>query len=129
MKYSVVYIPEEDYITLTVQGLTDLGSMPDMLSALADLVEAINCFDILIDVRNAKVNLSLLELLTLIGMIESLSAVRSIELRSLRRAMVSQRSPGMMEVYEKLVYYLGGDFRIFHTLEEAKIWLKSLPVV
>ena len=128
METTIIYTPGEDIITVTIHGMADFGSMPKMLAQLADQLIETNCVYVLVDVRNAQLNMSLLELLTLPGMILSLARDRGIDLKSLQRAMVSLKDPKMLEMFEILTRYLGGNFRRFHTIEEAKTWLKQLLI-
>ena len=128
MENTIIYTPGEDLVTVAIQGRIDFGSTSKMLAQLAGRLKETNCLYILVDVRSAQLNMSLLELLTLPGMILSLARDRGIDLKPLRRAMVSLKDPKMLEVFEILTRSLGGNFRRFHIIEEAKTWLKQLPI-
>ena len=93
MENTIIYIPGEDFVTVAIQGRIDFGSTSKMLAQLTGRLKETNCLYILVDVRSAQLNMSLLELLTLPGMILSLARDRGIDLKPLRHAMVLLKGP------------------------------------
>ena len=125
MKYTIDYDPAEEIITVSFAGEANLGAVSTMMDQLAETILKTQCNRVLVDVLNLDHSLSLIELITISGMMQSTARVQGIDLKSLRRAMVSQNNGKMMEVYEIMARYASENFKRFHTLEEARTWLKE----
>lgn len=125
MEFTITHDPSDEIITVVLKGEASLGSVSKMMNQLAETLLKTNCTRVLVDVLNLDHHLSLIELVTISGMMQSTAAGHGIELKSLRRAMVSSNSGKMMEVYEVIAKYASENFRRFHTLEEARTWLKE----
>ena len=125
MEFTITHDPTDEIVTVAMKGEASLGSVSKMMKQLAETILKTNCTRILVDVLNLDHHLSLIELVTISGMMQSTAAEYGIELKSLRRAMVSTNSGKMMEVYEVIAKYASENFRRFQSLEEAKNWLRE----
>jgi hypothetical protein len=125
MEYNIAYDSFDALVIVTIEGLLELGSLSKMLHGLADELLRTNATRILLDLRDAEAKMSLIELITLSGIIQSVANQREVDIRSMRRAIVSQQNGRMMELYEITAQYIGGPFARFQDLEDAKTWLKE----
>ena len=120
MDFTIVYDPPTEITTITVQGEANIVSIYKMLDQLAPVLVQTKCHRVLVNVLNADHHLTLIEMLTISGMMQNMAAEHGIELKSLRRAMVTTNNGKMMEVYEVIAKYASENFRRFQTLEEVK---------
>lgn len=124
MEFTIMHDPADDIVTVLMKGEASLESVSKMMNQLAEKLTETKCNQVLVDVLALDHHLSLIELVTISGMMQSTAAGYAIDLKSLRRAMVVSANSGkMIEVYEIIAKYVSGDFKRFQTIEEAKNWL------
>lgn len=123
MEFTIKYSPVDEIITVTLRGEATIGALAKMFNVLAEKITETKSLRVLVDVLALDHHMSLIEMISISGMIQSVSAGHDIDLISIRRAMVSTNSGRMMELYEVVAKYVGGEFKRFQTVEEAKKWL------
>ena len=123
MEFTIKYSPVDEIITVTLRGEATIGALAKMFNVLAEKITETKSLRVLVDVLALDHHISLIEMISISGMIQSVSAGHDIDLISIRRAMVSTNSGRMMELYEVVAKYVGGEFKRFQTVEEAKKWL------
>jgi hypothetical protein len=123
MKYTIVHDPTDEIVMVTLLGEVDLGSISAMMKDVAVTLTETGFSRVLVNVLQLENKLSLIEMLTLSGMLQGIANDHNIDLKSLRRAMVSQKNGAMLEVYEIIAKYVGGPFERFQEIEQAKAWL------
>lgn len=123
MEYNIIYDPADAIIMIVIQGETQLGALSKMMQNLAITLIETQRVRVLIDVWHLENKLSLIEMLTLSGMIQSIANEYNIDMKTLRRAMVSRNTGKMLEIYEIITKHVGGPFRRFQDVESAKAWL------
>lgn len=123
MKYTIVHDPTDEIVMVTLLGEVDLGSISAMMKDVAVTLTKTGFSRVLVNVLQLENKLSLIEMLTLSGMLQGIANDHNIDLKSLRRAMVSQKNGAMLEVYEIIAKYVGGPFERFQEIEQAKAWL------
>lgn len=123
MKYSISYEPIDNIIISSVQGDVKLGMMSKMIDEIMAHVMDKSCHCLINDMRDARLNMTLLEITTLPGMFQSAAFSRGVDIKQLQRVLVAERKPEMIEMQSVFTRYLGGQFNHFQTIEEAKKWL------
>jgi hypothetical protein len=123
MEFTIKYSPVDEIITVTLRGEATIGALAKMFNVLAEKITETKSLRVLVDVLALDHHMSLIEMISISGMIQSVSAGHDIDLTPIRRAMVSTNSGRMMELYEVVAKYVGGEFKRFQTVEEAKKWL------
>ena len=125
MNYSITYEPIEDIIIATVHGDVNLGLMSKMLHEITDHIKETNCQRLIKDMRNARLKMSLLDIQALPGMFQAAAFNRQISLKTLRRAFVSEKNHDMLELQELFTLHASNASKHFHTMEDAKTWLRD----
>lgn len=123
MNYSVIYDPIDNIIIATVHGDVELGSISKMLVDIVKQMKETGCEYLINDMRNARLKMTLMDIIAIPGILQTAALSREVDLKNLRRALVSGRRPEMVEMQEVLTRYIGSTFQHFQTIEEAKLWL------
>jgi hypothetical protein len=123
MAYSVEYDPTEEIIVAKITGKTNLADLREVLLIIIQLVKQRKCFRVLTDLREAKVNASVVEMYNLPGEITNLIKENNLNFHAIKRAFVAPKDKGHLDFYETVSRNRSHNVRLFYDLEEAKIWI------
>jgi len=123
MNYSITYEPIDKIIIATVHGDASLGLMSKMLTDITDHMKETNSHRLINDMRDARLKMSLLDITALPGMLQAAAFSRQLNLKKLKRALVSDKRHEMLEMQEVITRYVGSQFKHFYTVDDAKQWL------
>lgn len=125
MPYMIQHNEQEGIIVVTVRGDFDLPSAQAALKEVIATIVETQCFLMLSDLREANITISVLDIFTLPGMVEEISAKFGLNPRHVRRAIVTDQQM-RMKFYENVFLNRGYPAVLFDDMEKAKAWLHGL---
>jgi hypothetical protein len=125
MAYSVEYDSSEDIIVANITGKTNLSDFREVLLIIIQLVKQRKCFRILTDLREAKVNASVMEMYTLPGDISEAIKEQDLNIHVIKRAFVAPKDKGHLDFYETVSRNQSHSVRLFYDFDEAKAWVQK----
>ena len=125
MAYSVEYDSTEEIIVATITGKTNLSDFREVLLIIIQLVKQRKCFRILTDLREAKLNASVVEIYNLPGEISELVIEKGLHFHAIKRAFVAPKDKGHFDFYETVSRNRSHNVKLFYDLEEAKAWMRE----
>ena len=125
MAYSVEYDSTEEMIVANITGKINAFDLREVLLIIIQLVKQRQCFRILTDLREAKLNASVVEIYDLPGEISEIIKKNDLNFHTLKRAFVAPKDKGHLDFYETVSRNRSHNVRLFYDLEEAKTWMRE----
>ena len=123
MSYTLEHEIVEDYIVLILKGNFDLSTLVEAAARILGVSASSGCTRILTDVRQADMDVSMMDINTLIGKSFELTHGHGVSLYSLRHALLSAESQYLTRFYESIANEHGLSTKTFHDPAEGKAWL------
>lgn len=127
MSFSHIYNQKADIIECRVNGDITLPVLKEIFTTHARMTADTGCTRILNDYREASVQLTTIEIYELPQMIAKIAASFGKDARQVRRALVVSKNSEDYHFYETVAVNNLQKEKLFLDLEEAKLWLMSLP--
>ena len=125
MSHTVEYDPEEKIVIATFMGDTNLRDLQECLANIIRVAKRENCAYILSDLREANLQVSVMQTYHLPDTVHEAISEEGISLQRLKRAFVGAKDQDILQFYETVSVNHGEYTKLFHDLEEAKSWLKQ----
>jgi len=123
MPHTMIYNLELHIIETKYQGIVTLKEIKETISEAIQIIQDVNCFLTLGDYRNAKVNLSTLEIHQLPKLMSDVLTQSGIAPHKLKRAFVIAKDLDDFHFFETVTLNNGQMAKIFQDIDEAKKWL------
>ena len=123
MPHSVEYDPQTDIIHIKVEGPLTLAIVRDVSNAAALLSKERGCLRILNDLREASIQLSMLEIYSLPGSIAKITSALGLPVHNFRRAVVLPEGTTLLPFFETVSRNRMQNVTLFHDIEAARKWL------
>ncbi|MBL8062217.1 MAG: hypothetical protein JNK32_04310 [Anaerolineales bacterium] len=124
MTYSIHFNAEEGIIEVTFRGNLDIQTAKAALQEIVDMIAKEQCFQVLSDLREAHMALSLAEIFDFPQQLNNLSDRVNLNARAVRRAIVTHKTD-QMSFYENVFSNRGYSAMIFDDPAKAKAWLRK----
>ena len=125
MAYSVEYDSTEEMIVANITGKINVFDLREVLLIIIQLVKQRKCFRVLTDLREAKLNASVVEMYDLPGEISETVKENDLDFHAIKRAFVAPKDKGHLDFYETVSRTRSHNVRLFYDLEEAKAWMRE----
>ena len=125
MPYTVIYNSEERIIQIKVQGDFSINVAKAMITEAAQVAKAQNCFLILNDMREARLNLSMLEIYQMPKTITDIFTALELDVHKFKRALVATNGLKAYSFFETVTLNRSQPVKYFLDLDEAKKWLSG----
>ena len=125
MSHTIIYNSESHVIEIKVQGKLTVDEIREITSEIAQIAVAKNCFLCLSDLREARLNLSTLELYELPQIISDMLASAGVNVHGFKRALVVAKDLENFRFFETVTSNRSQNARLFQDIDEAKKWLSE----
>ncbi len=125
MSHHIEYDKKENIIVITIQGKMALLDLVNVGLGIARLVKQSGCTDLLIDLWEGELMLSLLEVNVFLGAAFETIHAAGIDFYALRQALLAREDQSLPHIFETIANEHGLKVRVFHDREEARSWLKE----
>jgi ribosomal protein L7/L12 len=123
MSHTITYNAEERIIEIKVQGDFSLSEAKEMCTEAVQVVKAQNCFLVLTDMREAIVNLSILEIYELPKTLRDMFASSGLSVYKVKQALVITKDSKEHSFFETVTLNRSQSIRYFFDTDEARQWL------
>jgi len=123
MAHTLHYNPETRTVEAVVQGAVSLGDIKEIFTAAVRSFVAHESYLYLADYRDAKLNLSTIEIYSLPKMLASMTSPQGYSVHKLRRAIVIDEKTDDFLFYETVTLNSGQSTKLFYDMDKAKEWL------
>ena len=125
MAYSVEYDSTAEIIVANITGKTNVADLREVLFIIIQLVKQRQCFRILTNLQEAKINASVVDIYNLPGEISERIKESNLNFHAIKRAFVASKDKGHLDFYETISRNRSHNVKLFYDLEEAKAWLQE----
>jgi len=123
MAHTLHYNPDTRTVELIVQGVVSLGDLREIFGAAVESLVAHKSYLALADYRDAKLNVSTIDIYSLPKMLASTTSSQSYNVHKLRRAIVIDEKTDDFLFYETVTLNSGQSTKLFYDMDKAKEWL------
>ena len=123
MPHTIIYNSEERVIEIKVQGDLSLNEVKEIMTEAAQAAKAQNFFLVLNDMREAKPNLSMLEIYQLPKILTDIFASFELNAYKLKRALVAANDLKDYSFFETVSLNRSQHVKYFLDMDEASKWL------
>jgi len=125
MAHQFTYNAETKIIELKVQGNFGAANK-DIIVGLIKKIKDLDCFLVLIDLREARLIFSLPELFTLPLYIKTELEKEGMSFEKVKRAIVAEPDEPNLRFAENVALTRGHHMRVFINVNEAQLWLLQI---
>lgn len=125
MSHHIEHDPKDNLIIVTVQGKKELLDLVTLGMDIARLVKKSGCTVLLIDIREADLLLSLLDVNVFLGAAFKTIHAFGIDFYALRQALLAREDQTIPPLLETIGTEHGLKVKVFRDREEALPWLKN----
>lgn len=123
MPYSVEYDPQTDIIKIKVDGLLTLAMAREYSNTAMLIAKERECFRILTDLREASIQLSMLEVYSFPRMVVEITSALGLPVQKFRRATLLPDQFRLSVFFENIMKNRLQNVNLFHDVETAQKWL------
>jgi hypothetical protein len=121
--HTITYNAEEHIIEMKAQGSLTMDEASEIISDMIKFVKERDCHFILSDYREAKLDLSILEIYGLPKMISTLLADSELSAHKIKRALVVEQNSKNFKFFETVTLNNMQWAKLFVAIDKAKQWL------
>jgi hypothetical protein len=125
MSHTISYDPESNMVETKIQGTLTSLDLHRLISEILQMAKANDCHYVLNDFRDAKENLSTIEIYELPKIISDIASSMGLEISQFQRAAIVLRDYEDFSFFENVTSNLGQTMRVFKDPDEAKKWLSE----
>jgi len=123
MTHTIIYNLETCFIESKIQGEMIFKEVKEIITEFVAIVKEKGCRLLLSDYREATLKLSTMEIYQIPKMTLDAFTAQELNARKLKRALIAARDVGDYLFYETVAANSGLPTKIFHDIDEGKIWL------
>jgi hypothetical protein len=123
VSHTIIYNSEERLIEIKVQGDLSLNEVKEIMTEAAQTVKAQNCFLVLTDMREASLNVDMLEIYQLPKILTDIFASFELSAYKLKRALVVANGLKDYSFHENVASNRSQHVKYFVDRDEARKWL------
>jgi hypothetical protein len=123
MSHTIIYNSESQTVEIKARGNIPLHEAKEIVSETIRIAKLNDCFLILNDFREAKLNLSTMEIYNLPKIISDLAASEGLNASLFKRAAVIVKDENDFRFFETVTFNQFQTMKIFQDINEAKNWL------
>jgi len=116
MAYSVEYDAVEKMIMAKIVGKTTQSELQEFGSRIIHMIKQENCFHILTDLREAAMNVSVVEMFNMPFKLREIAEAEQVSIYSAKRAVVALKTQKDLEFYETVSRNRGYYMQLFHDM-------------
>lgn len=125
MSLSLAYDAEANWIVVRGEGLIRLRELQVIMPDVAIQLKAQDCFQVLVDFREATLKLSILDLYAVPRLVLDLANTFGRPVHNFQRAVVVRAATDYSAFFETVSRMNGQNVKVFDDIELAKQWLQG----